>query len=76
MKRLQISKGLSELEANNDVIVERTKRTMKNALLVAAQKQGKARARDITTVEYVEALSTETGEPNILHIISMRIDMP
>jgi hypothetical protein len=71
MKRLQLSKSLSETEASNSTIVTRTKRTMRNALLVAAHKHGPARARDIQAFEYDEKVAENT-----FHVITMRIDVP
>ena len=71
MKRLQLTKSLSLMEASNSALVTRTKRTMRNALLVAAHKHGPARARDIAAFEYDETIAGTS-----FHIITMRIDIP
>ena len=75
MKRLQLSRSLSQMEAGNSALVTRTKRLMRGSLLTAALKQGPARARDITVTEYDETLSSD-GVPIPMHIITMRIDIP
>lgn len=76
MKRLQLSRALSDTEASNAALVTRTKRLMRGSLLTAALKHGPARARDIKLTEYVETLASEDGKPLQMFIITMRIDIP
>lgn len=77
MKRLTISKSLSELEATNSLIVQRTKRDLRRMLIADARKHGSTiTPAAIVTTEKVETLTLNPDEPHSLRIITMRVDIP
>jgi hypothetical protein len=78
MKRLSLSKSLSEVEATSGARVAITKRHMRAALIQAASRRGvNINLADIVTRERMETITAVMDAPDSqLLIITMYVDVP